>query len=88
MCLTQAKPFESHFMSTVTLQKVDSEYVLRLPSDLVERLGLTAGSVLEIRSEQQCLVLESAKADVAEVLAIHERLMDEYHEAFKKLAAY
>lgn len=73
-------------MSTVTLQQVDSEYVLHIPTDLVESLGLKPGSVLEVRSEQQCLVIGPAKADVAEVLAIHARLMDEYHDAFKKLA--
>lgn len=73
-------------MSTVTLQKLDSEYQLHIPTDLVESWGLKSGSVLEVRSEQQRLVIEPAKADVAEVLAIHERLMDEYHEAFKKLA--
>ena len=74
---------------TVTLQQIGSEYVLQIPTELIESLGLQAGVKLEVhRSGQRSLMIKPAKNDkeLEEILAIHEELMGEYHNAFQKLA--
>ncbi|MCF8015748.1 MAG: hypothetical protein K9L65_08605 [Chromatiaceae bacterium] len=73
-------------MSTVILQKMGLDWVVKIPPELIQRLDLQSGAVLEIRADQQRLTLEPLDNELAEVQEIHQALMDQYQPAFKKLA--
>lgn len=73
-------------MSTVVLQQAGVEYMVNIPHELIQRLNLKPGAILDIRAEQHRLTIEPLDAECAEIQAIHQALMDEYQCAFKKLA--
>jgi len=73
-------------MNTVILQKTGANYMVNIPNDLVQRLDLQPGAILEIRAERHRLTIEPLDDECAEVQQIHQNLMDDYQDAFKKLA--
>ncbi|EIC21420.1 AbrB/MazE/SpoVT family DNA-binding domain-containing protein [Thiorhodovibrio frisius] len=68
------------------LQQIGLDYVVKIPRELVQSLDLKPGAVLDIRAEQQCLMIAPVNTELAEVQEIHQELMENYQAAFKKLA--
>ncbi|QLQ30712.1 MAG: AbrB/MazE/SpoVT family DNA-binding domain-containing protein [Candidatus Thiothrix singaporensis] len=73
-------------MSQVLLQQIESQWITTLPQEIIDALHLHAGQTLEIKVEAGRIVLAPHQAGQANALRIHEELLEQYHDAFQRLA--
>ncbi|MEZ5535505.1 MAG: AbrB/MazE/SpoVT family DNA-binding domain-containing protein [Thiolinea sp.] len=73
-------------MSQVLLQQIENQWVTTLPREIIDALHLHAGQTLEIKVEEGHIVLAPCQSGQQSALSIHEELLEQYHDAFERLA--
>ncbi len=73
-------------MATVLLRKVGTSFVTTIPLEIVEELHLQEGQKFEIRKENGQLILVPLSAELEAVAEAHDKVLQRYRSAFKKLA--
>lgn len=76
---------ESFVMNTVIRKIGNSEGVI-IPKEILDKLGLTAGDLLSIVSDENGVKFVPAKNDLARQLEAARECMDKYKVALRELA--
>lgn len=69
-----------------TIRKIGSSDGIIIPKDVLDRLGLKAGDILEIREENGSIVLVPEQDDLAEQLKAARLGTEKYKVALRELA--
>ena len=70
----------------VTIRKIGNSEGVIIPKEVLDRLGLKSGDVLEMRTNNGEILMQPVEADFTRQLDHAERFMDKYKIALKKLA--
>ncbi|MCO6177815.1 MULTISPECIES: AbrB/MazE/SpoVT family DNA-binding domain-containing protein [Ciceribacter] len=70
----------------ITIRKIGNSEGIIIPKEVLDRLGLKAGDIVELTENQDGLLLRSTDDDFARQIAHAERFMEKYKTALKKLA--
>ncbi len=70
----------------ITIRKIGNSEGIIIPKEVLDRLGLKAGDVVELTENQDGLLLRSTDDDFARQIAHAARFMEKYKTALKKLA--
>ncbi|WP_288430484.1 AbrB/MazE/SpoVT family DNA-binding domain-containing protein [uncultured Agrobacterium sp.] len=70
----------------VTVRKIGNSEGIIIPKEVLDRLGLKAGDVLNLNEDGQKLELTPEPSDLQEQLAAARRGMEKYKVALRELA--
>jgi len=73
-------------MAKVALRKVGSSYVTTIPAEVVQALRLKSGQKFEISSENGRLVLTPITPGFDAAIKAHDKVLQKYRGAFRRLA--
>lgn len=69
-----------------TIRKIGNSEGIIIPKEVLDRMGLKAGDILEIREENGNIALVPEEADLAEQLKAARLGMEKYKVALRELA--
>jgi antitoxin component of MazEF toxin-antitoxin module len=73
-------------MSQVALQKVGSNFVATIPTNIVQTLHLQEGQKFDVSYEAGKVILTPMKAELEEIMQAHNEVLQKYRPAFQQLA--